>query len=142
MEEGRWEKMDKQQSILLFDGVCNLCHHAVQFIIPRDRKGQIRFASLQSDAGRRILENFQLPTTFLESLVFIDNGQLYIKSTAALRIARKLRGAWPLLYLFILIPRVIRDPLYDWVARNRYRWFGQREACLLPTPELRKRFLE
>jgi predicted DCC family thiol-disulfide oxidoreductase YuxK len=134
--------MNRQPSILLFDGVCNLCHQAVQFIIHRDPHGRIHFASLQSEAGRMLLARFHLPETYLDSIVLIDDGKIYTQSTAALRIARKLHGWWPALYLLILVPRFIRDPLYKWIARNRYRWFGKREACLLPTPQLRKRFLD
>ncbi|NGQ97121.1 thiol-disulfide oxidoreductase DCC family protein [Brevibacillus sp. SYP-B805] len=134
--------MNRQPSILLFDGVCNLCHQAVQFIIRRDPHGRIHFASLQSEAGRQLLERYHLPQTYLDSIVLVDDGKIYTQSTAALRIARKLHGWWPALYLLILVPRFIRDPFYRWVARNRYKWFGKREACLLPTPELRKRFLD
>ncbi len=134
--------MESNETIVLFDGVCNLCNGLVRFIIPRDRKGRIRFASLQSDAGQRLLQKWELPADILGSVIVIDNGELFTKSTAALKITRKLDGFWPVLYALILVPRFLRDPLYDWVARNRYKWFGRTEACLYPTAELKQRFLE
>lgn len=134
--------METDETIVLFDGVCNLCNGFVRFIIPRDRKGRIRFASLQSETGQRLLREWGLPTDDVGSVIVIDNGELYTKSTAALKIARKLGGFWSSLYALILIPRFLRDPLYDWIARNRYKWFGKTEACLFPAAELKQRFLE
>ena len=128
--------------IVLFDGVCNLCSASVTFILKRDPKGLFRFAALQSEAGRNIFEKFGIP--FAEppaSIVLVEGGKAYSESTAALRIARRLSGLWPLLYAGIVIPRPIRDAAYRWVARNRYRWFGKKDACMVPTPELRSRFL-
>ena len=124
--------------IILFDGVCNLCSGAVQFILDRDPRGRFRFASLQSGAARRLLGGESLP----ESIVLIEEGKTSRRSTAALRIARRLRFPWPLLYAFIVVPRPLRDFVYNWIARNRYRWFGRRETCLVPAPDLRNRFLE
>ena len=123
---------------VLFDGVCNLCNGAVRFILARDPAARFRFASLQSDAARRLLGDGG-PA---ETIVLLDAGKTYVKSTAALRIARGLRFPWPLLYAFVAVPRPVRDLIYDWVARHRYRWFGKRDTCMLPTPELRERFLE
>ncbi|MFY0543512.1 thiol-disulfide oxidoreductase DCC family protein [Brevibacillus sp. H7] len=131
-----------QGTILLFDGECNLCSGTVQFILPRDRSGSIRFASLQSSIGKRLLAHYHYPSDEISSVVLIDNGRLYTKSAAVLRVTRKLRGIWPLLYAFILIPAPLRNTLYDWVARNRYQWFGKREHCLLPRPDWKDRFLE
>jgi predicted DCC family thiol-disulfide oxidoreductase YuxK len=125
-------------SIVLFDGVCNLCNGFVQFVLKRDPRGRFRFASLQSDVARRLLG----PDGPRETIVLLEAGKTYVRSAAALRIARGLRFPWPLLVIFAAIPRPIRDRLYDWVARNRYRWFGKREACMLPTPQMRGRFLE
>ena len=125
-------------AIVLFDGVCNLCNGAVQFILARDPGGRFQFASLQSDAARRILSG-QVPA---ETIVLAEPRRVYTKSTAALRIARGLRFPWPLLSVFLLIPRPLRDLVYHWVARNRYRWFGKRDACLLPKPEFKNRFVD
>jgi predicted DCC family thiol-disulfide oxidoreductase YuxK len=128
--------------IVLFDGVCNFCNGSVQFILKRDREGIFRFASLQSEIGRRLMTEHGLDPDALNSVVVIDDGRAWQESAAALRIARHLPGAWKLLRAFAVVPRSVRDALYRWIARNRYRWFGKTEACWLPTPELRGRFLE
>lgn len=127
---------------LLFDGVCNLCSGSVQFILKRDRQGRFRFASLQSEVGRRLMTEHGLDPDALSSVVLIEDGRAYQESTAALRIARHLPGAWKLLRAFLVIPRPLRDAAYRLIARNRYRWFGKTESCWLPTPELRARFLD
>ncbi|MCB2378345.1 thiol-disulfide oxidoreductase DCC family protein [Hymenobacter sp. BT635] len=128
---------------ILFDGVCNLCNGFVQFIIRRDPAGYFRFASLQSEAGRALLaeHGLALAGTGPETVMLVEDNRVYTHSTAVLRIARHLGGAWPLLYAFRLIPAFLRDAAYRFVARNRYRWFGQQHACLLPSSELRGRFL-
>ena len=130
-----------QQPVILFDGVCNFCNSSVNFIIKRNRKKDIRFAALQSEAGKRLLNEYRLPAGEMESIVFIENGNAYQRSAAALRICRRLSGAWPLCYGFILVPRFIRDAVYNWIAANRYKWFGVQEQCMIPTPEIRERFL-
>lgn len=127
--------------IVLFDGVCNLCSGSVQFILKRDQEGKFRFASLQSEAGRKLMLEHGLDPDALSSVVVIDEGRAYQESSAALRIARHLPGAWKLLRVFAAVPRPVRDVVYRLIARNRYRWFGKTEACWLPTPELRARFL-
>lgn len=129
--------------VVLFDGVCNLCNGAVQFIVDRDPEGTFRFASLQSERAAALLreQGREPPAGDPESLVLIEGGRLYERSTAALRIARRLRGAWPLLYTFVVVPRFVRDAVYRLIARNRYRWFGKSAECRVPTPELRARFL-
>lgn len=127
--------------IILFDGVCNLCSGAVQFIIKKDKEKQFRFASLQSDFGQQVLKKFHLPTSHFNSFILLEENQLYTKSTGALRVAKKLSGFWPLLYGFIIIPPFIRNVVYNWIARNRYKWFGRQEACWLPTPDLKARFM-
>lgn len=127
---------------ILFDGVCNLCNGSVQFILRRDPGQRFRFASLQSEAGRRLVTGHGLDPDELSSVILIEDGRVYRESTAALRIARHLSGAWKLLRVFVLIPRPIRDAVYRLIARNRYRWFGKQETCWLPTPELRARFLD
>lgn len=127
--------------IILFDGVCNLCDHAVQFIIAHDHRQHFRFASLQSEIGSQLLEQHRPDAAGLKSVVLIEDDVAYIKSTAALRIAAHFGGAWSWLRFLLIIPRPIRDLGYDFIARNRYRWFGQHDACMMPTPELRSRFL-
>ena len=127
--------------ILLFDGVCNLCHGTVQWVIAHDPAARFRFASLQSDAGRALLAAHELPPDVMDTVVLIDGGSHWQKSGAALEVLRRLGGAWTVASLFRLLPRPLRDSVYDWVARNRYAWFGEQAACWVPTPELRARFL-
>jgi predicted DCC family thiol-disulfide oxidoreductase YuxK len=129
--------MNTDERIVLFDGVCNLCSGAVQFILARDPAGRFRFASLQSEAAQRLLKGAGVA----ETIVLIEGGKIYTRSAAALRIARGLRLPWPLLYAFVAVPRPLRDLVYGWVARHRYAWFGKRESCLLPTPRTRSRFI-
>ena len=129
------------KKIILFDGVCNLCNHWVNFVIKRDKKDQFRFAALQEETGKKILiENGIDPNKF-DSIILIENGKAYMKSTAALRIARRLGSAYPLTYIFILIPPFMRNWIYDVVGRNRYKWYGKKDSCMIPTPDLRKKFL-
>jgi predicted DCC family thiol-disulfide oxidoreductase YuxK len=132
---------EAHQAVVLFDGVCNLCNGSVQFIIAHDPVAHFRFAALQSEAARRLLGECALSGSLPDSVALIASGQVYTRSAAALRIARRLAFPWPLLYAFIIVPAPLRDIVYDLIARNRYRWFGKRDACMLPTPELRKRFL-
>lgn len=132
----------KNPDILLFDGVCNLCNGAVNFIIDRDPKGHFKFAALQSDFGQEKLEELGFDQEDFDSLVLLSEDKVYKKSSAALRIAKKLKGLYPLLYAFIIIPPFLRHALYDLIARNRYKWFGKRETCRMPTPELKARFVE
>lgn len=133
--------MGETAPIVLFDGVCNLCSGSVQFLLKRDPEGRFRFASLQSDAGRRLMAEHGLDVEALNSVVLIEGGRAWQESSAALRIARHLPGAWKLLRVFAAVPRPLRDAVYRWIARNRYRWFGKAETCWLPTPELKARFL-
>ena len=128
--------------IVLFDGVCNLCNRSVQFIIKRDKEGLFRFASLQGKTGQSLLKQFNLPTDDLNSFVLIENEKAYTRSTGALRMMRRLKGGWKLLYAFIIVPPFIRNAIYSWIAKNRYKWYGKREECMIPTPELKSRFLE
>ncbi|MEE8583248.1 MAG: DCC1-like thiol-disulfide oxidoreductase family protein, partial [Acidobacteriota bacterium] len=114
-----------EASIVLFDGVCNMCNWTVQFILRRDRRERFLFAPLQSEKGRELLQRHRLPPDQLDSIVLVEAGRAFTSSSAALRIARGLPGLWPLLYGFIAVPRFIRDAVYDWIARNRYRWFGR-----------------
>ena len=141
-------------AVVLFDGVCNLCNESVNFIIDRDPEGYFKFASLQSNEANRYIETCPFApkpgqestgdamSDLLQSIILVENGRCYRRSTAALRIARKLKGGWSLLYAGILIPAPLRDVVYNWIARNRYQWFGKLDACRLPSPELRSRFLD
>ena len=132
----------KNKSIILFDGVCNLCNASVNFIVKYDKKERFLFASLQSDVAKEILLQFPSKKTNLNSILLIENGIIYNKSTAVLLIARKLSSFFKIFYVFIVIPKFIRDAVYTFIANNRYTWFGKKESCMLPTPEIKKRFLE
>jgi predicted DCC family thiol-disulfide oxidoreductase YuxK len=136
------EPATDDHAVVLFDGVCNLCNGAVNFIIDRDPDGYFRFAPLQSDAAAPYLDGTDDGVGDLGTIVLVEDGQTYVRSTAALRIARRLTAPWPLLFLAVAVPRPLRDAVYDWVARNRYDWFGTRDECRLPTPGLRDRFLD
>lgn len=127
--------------IVLFDGICNLCHASVRFTIGRDSKKRFRFASLQSDNGRRLLQEYGLRVSELDSVILISSGEAYRKSAAVLRIARMLDGLWPLLFTFIFLPPAIRDTVYDFIGKRRYRWFGKMGACWVPSEEFKDRFL-
>ena len=133
--------MSQPPAVILFDGVCNLCNASINFVIDRDKQSYFTFGALQSVEGERLLSSYELPSDYLDSIILIENESVYCNSDAALRIARKLSGAWPLFYGFVVIPAFLRDPVYKWIARNRYRWFGKQDACRLPTPELKARFL-
>ncbi len=131
-----------EKSVILFDGVCNLCNGFVQFILPRDRKNSFLFGSLQSPKVVEMLLPYPYSADSLSTVVLLENNQLYTKSTAVLRIARQLGGAWPLLYWLIIFPPFIRDSLYDVIARNRYRFFGRKDACMIPAAEWKSKFIE
>ncbi len=124
--------------IILFDGICNFCDASVQFIIKRDG-GAFQFASLQSDIGQELIARLGLQE--IDSIVLIEDDKAYTKSTAALRIAKKLGRLWPACYAAIIIPKPLRDKVYDWIAQNRYRWFGKKDVCMLPNEKDRARFL-
>jgi predicted DCC family thiol-disulfide oxidoreductase YuxK len=128
-------------SILLFDGHCSLCNASVDFVLNRDTNKNLRFAAMQSPAGQRVLKHFDYPSTYLDSLILVEKGKVYLGSTAALRVARQLRRGWPLLYPLIILPKGFRDSIYQWIGANRYAWFGRRESCRMPTPSERARFL-
>ena len=127
--------------ILLFDGHCNLCNAWIQFIVKRDSAGTIRFASLQSGAGRRLLEEHKIDENYIESLVFFEEERFSVGSTAALRTLSYLDSWQKHLIFLAVVPRSLRDLVYRFIARNRYKWFGRREQCMIPTTELSKRFL-
>ena len=127
--------------IILFDGVCNFCNGAVNFTIKRDKKKIIKFAPLQSEIGKTLMQQFGLPENDMRSFLLIENGKVYNRSAAALRVCRHLKGLWPLCYGFMIVPAFIRNVVYDFIAKNRYKWFGQTEECMVPTPDVRARFL-
>lgn len=129
-------------SIVLFDGVCHLCNSSVNFIIRHDPHGRLKFAPLQSPVGQELLRQHNLSSDILDTFVLIESGRAYTRSTAALRVARRLSGLWPVAYVGIVVPRPIRDAVYRLIARNRYRWFGKRDACMMPTAEVKARFLQ
>ena len=129
------------QPVIFFDGVCNLCNASVQFVIAHDKKDQFKFTALQGDYATEMLPKFNADLEKLNTILLLEDGKLYTKSSAALRIARKLNGLIPLLYAFIIVPKFIRDWVYDIIARNRYRWWGRQESCWVPTPDLKSKFI-
>jgi predicted DCC family thiol-disulfide oxidoreductase YuxK len=128
--------------IVLFDGVCNLCNTSVQFILKRDKQNKFRFGSLQGTTGNEYLKKFNLPQNHFNSFILVEGETFYTCSTAALRTLKILGGAWSLCYGFMVVPPFIRDGIYNWIARNRYHWFGKRSTCWVPTAALRERFLD
>ena len=133
--------MTKNHKIILFDGVCNLCNSSVNFVIKKDKNDVFRFAALQSVIGQQYIERFNINPSKTDSIILIDGDKHYIKSTAALTIAQSLKGAYPLLYAFMIVPNFIRNWVYDYIAKNRYQWYGKKESCMIPTPELKSKFL-
>jgi predicted DCC family thiol-disulfide oxidoreductase YuxK len=134
--------LSEGHAVVLFDGVCNLCNGAVNFIIDRDPEGHFQFAPLQADLAQSALEARGRSALDLDTIVLLTDTDVHVRSGAALRIARRLTGAWPLLAIALWLPRALRDTAYNWVASHRYDWFGKQETCRLPTPDLRRRFLE
>lgn len=134
--------MTKAQSVVLFDGVCNFCNGTVRFIIERDPDARFGFAPLQSNVARELLAGHGYAAAVdPDTVLLVEDGKVYERSTAALRIARRLRGPTRLAYAFVVVPRFVRDAVYRLIARNRYRWFGKSEECMVPTPSVRSRFL-
>ncbi len=131
--------LDKQ--VILFDGVCNFCNNAVNFVIKRDKQAAIMFTPLQSDTGKELAKQYGIPVDNLQSFIFIEKGKAFNRSTAALKVCKYLKAAWPFCYVFIIVPAFIRDGIYNWIAKNRYKWFGQKNECMIPTPDVRARFL-
>ena len=129
-------------ALILFDGVCNFCSWWVRFILERDPGKRFRFATLQSAVGQKMLGEMGLPRERPTTIVVAEGEKRYFRSTAALHIARRLGGLWAVLFIFVIIPRPVRDVLYDVVAKNRYRWFGKRDTCFVPSEEVKERFLE
>lgn len=130
-----------EKSIILFDGVCNLCNASIDFILKRDKKNLFLVGALQEEAGKILLQKFNSKTDYLDSLVLVEGGKIFFRSTAALKIAKNLSGLWPIFYPLIILPAWLRDPVYDWIGKNRYSWFGKKSTCRLPTPEEKEKFL-
>jgi len=130
-----------QHSVILFDGVCNLCNQTVLFVIRRDRADRFRFSPLQGAYAKAHLPADAASNPLPSSVVLLEDGKLYTESTAVLRVARRLGGMWPLLYLFILVPPFIRNAFYRWIAARRYRIWGKKESCMVPTPALQSKFI-
>ena len=137
-QQHEWAGHDR---VIVFDGICNWCNAWVNFTIDRDPRGIFKFGTLQSEPAQQILRELRLPAEDFETFLLLENGHVFTKSTAALRIVRHLSGLWPLLYLGIVIPRPLRDALYDYVARRRYRWMGKSETCRVPTRTESDRFV-
>jgi len=131
----------KEHPVLLFDGYCNLCSSSVQFVLTRNGKENVQFASLQSDFGAKTLKDAALGSDYTSSLVFLENGKTYVKSDAALRLAKHLNGLWKIGSVFLIIPTFIRNSVYDWIAKNRYKWFGKKEVCWIPDEKWKSRFI-
>jgi predicted DCC family thiol-disulfide oxidoreductase YuxK len=132
----------EENRIILFDGVCNFCNFWVNFAIKRDKKKKLHFTPLQGETAKQLLPYYHINPTSLSSVVFIDNGKAYTQSSAAIRICKYLDGGWKLFYGLMIIPKFIRDFFYNIIARNRYKWYGKKESCMIPTPEFRQRFLD
>lgn len=134
--------METNQPIVFFDGVCNFCNYWVNFAIKRDKEKRLKFASLQGEYAKKILPPLGINQTLVDSVVLVDNGKVYTQSSAAFRICKYLDGGWKLGYGFMIFPKFIRDFLYNILARNRYRWFGKKESCMVPGPGIKERFLQ
>ena len=132
----------KQEQIIIFDGVCNLCSASVRFIIKRDKGFNFKFVTVQSEPGKVLLEEHGLNPDCIDTMLLVKEGAAYTRSDAALEISRGLDGLWPILVVLKIIPKFIRNGLYTIIASNRYKWFGKKEACLVPTPDIKSRFIE
>jgi predicted DCC family thiol-disulfide oxidoreductase YuxK len=141
MATNNWKQVKGKQSVVLFDGVCHFCNSSVNFIMDRDPKNKFVFAPLQSQVANDILLELGGKKTLIYSIILIQDNRIYKRSRASLEIVRQLNGLWPLLYVFIIVPDFIRDIIYNFIAKNRYKWFGKLEACRVPKQEERERFL-
>ncbi|MDY6801945.1 MAG: thiol-disulfide oxidoreductase DCC family protein [Bacteroidota bacterium] len=133
--------LPKNKGIVLFDGYCNLCSGSVQFIIKRDLKKYFKFASLQSEVGKELYQKFGLPENFIASVILIEDEKIFLKTDALIKITQKLKGLWPLLAIFKIIPKFLRNLMYDFIANKRFRWFGKKKQCFVPSKSIRERFL-
>ena len=133
--------MSQPKSIIFFDGVCNLCNASIDFVIQRDKEDHFLVGALQDDFSKKILSKFKVKEDYLDSIILLEKGEIFYKSTAALKIARNLSGLWPALYPLIFLPKTLRDPIYNWIGKNRYKWFGKKNTCRLPSPAEQAKFL-
>ena len=134
--------LNSDHPIILFDGVCNFCNSIVNFIIKQDKENIFHFAALQSDAGQRLLKEYNIPATGLNSFILIDGSKAYKSSTAGLRLYNKLPWYWKWTQVFWIVPQFIRDRIYNVIAKNRYKWFGKRDSCMIPTEDVKNRFIQ
>jgi len=132
----------QEQPIILFDGVCNFCNFWVNFAIKRDPKKKLLFSPLQGVTARKLLQQYHIATTGLSTVIVIEKGKVYTQSSAALRVARHLKGGWQLFYGLMILPKFLRDAIYNIISRYRYKWFGKKEDCMVPSPGLKERFLD
>ena len=132
---------NSDKAIILFDGVCNLCNSSVNFVINHDRKNYFVFTPLQSEAGKRLITKFNIDDSLIDSFALIENNKIYFKSSAALRTVKHLDKLYSVLYAFIIVPPFIRNGVYSYIARNRYKWFGKKEVCMIPNEEIKNRFI-
>ncbi len=130
-----------KHAIVLFDGVCNFCNDRINFIIRHDKKDYFRFTALQSDIGKKILEGNKIALPNLDTFILVENSKTHNRTSAALRIVKHLNGLWPMLFVLIVVPPFIRDIVYKVIAKNRYKWWGKKESCMIPTAEIRAKFL-
>lgn len=137
-----FQEVAKNKTVILFDGVCNLCNSAINFVIDNDKNNNFHFASLQSEFGQALLTHFGRNTADFDSMIVYENGKIQTKSTAALRIAAGLSGAWKFLAVFKIVPTFLRNAVYNLIAKNRYKWFGKKNECRIPTPELKAKFIQ
>lgn len=135
------ENPSENRPIIIFDGVCELCNSSVNFIMKWEKRPDLLFTANQNEPGRKLLQSFGEDPDSVSTIYLVENGKLYSRSTAALRISRRLRFPMNLVYGFVIVPRFLRDVVYKWIARNRYRWFGQKDMCRIPSPEEMARFL-
>ena len=131
----------REHKVILFDGVCNLCNSTVQRVIKNDKNDVFRFTALQSAVGMVMVTELGIDTAETDSIILIEGDSYSVKSTAALKIAKELSSGYPLLYGFIIIPTAVRNWVYDFIAKNRYKWYGKQDSCMIPTPEMKKKFL-
>ncbi len=138
-----FDNLPNNRQIVLFDGVCNFCNASILKIIKNDKKNIFLFASLQSEIGKEITQHFNIDTNFIDSIILVESKTNYaIKSTAALKIAKQFGGLWWLFQIFWILPTSFRDFFYDYIAKNRYKWFGKKESCMIPTPEIKSKFID
>lgn len=135
-------ELPNDKKIILFDGVCNLCNSSVQYVIQRDKKDEFRFVALQSELGQKIVKHIRISNLTIDSIIlYLPGVAYYYKSSAVIEIAKSLQGFFNYGMLFRLLPNALRDVVYDYIARNRYKWYGKKESCMIPTPELKSKFL-